>query len=447
MGIKLKLASLPFSAKILLSLIGPALFFGYILEMQPRSMAFLLLFSFELLLLALSPCLRNAGKFRIVILSALLFSVLFYTMSQSTEHGLALVDGKIFFRGAQAVRQNQSPYSSPITSGLNLGFVPVYALCGAMGNSLHEFRKNLLLIDLISSAASAMIIAGGLLWFLKKSEMGLRQNIEVLLEVTLLASLFYLFFRWNRSLGNFCTLLALLVILIMVSHHFNKPVLTGLVLGIAISVKPYFLSVAGGYVIYLILKRDKNSLIVILSAACLLGATALALESYEGGLGLDTYTEFFREVSRKNIPGMLANVDNISAWAALMVLLKNLGIPSNSHLVTGFALLLTLLAYGGGLTLCIREKTKHMLMDDVVYYLLLTTAIYPLVWERYFSWLVGPAIYILCKLNSDPESERLVPAFLLCCVVLMFSSIAWVGTLALPALFLAHTIRTQERTA
>jgi hypothetical protein len=427
-----------------MALVLLVLYFAYLMDMPTRGLVFLLLFCGEVLLLKASFDSESVKKFRVAVLALLTLSTLFYVM---TSHvGQPGWDAKHLFLDARAVRHNQSPYTGPGASGMNQNFVPIFAVCAALGDSLEEFRRNLLFTNAGSTLACGLMLAGGLVWYLRKAKLGASKGIEVSLEAVLLAGLFYSFFEWNMVVGNISAWVAPLVLLLMGAHYLERPVITGVILGLAITVKPFLLTLAVGYGLYVIIKKDGRSLVVLISAFLLFVATALLLQLFEGGLGFDTYIEFFTYVIPKKSSGMLVNLYNYSAAAMLSSILKNLGVGIDAHLMVRFCLALSLLAFGAGVYLTKKDPRKRMPMELVVYYLLLSTAIYPLVWVHYLSWLVGPAIYIACKLNSDRQSEHLVPAFLLCCLVLMFSSIAWMGTLALPVLFLAYTLWTQEKT-
>ncbi len=420
------------AATALISLFIPTLFFAYILEAQPRVMFILSVFFLEALFLAITFDLEKNGLLRVAALVAISCTSILYVSGIPTDHPFRGVEARIFYMGVEAVRQNQSPYSGPATSELNLGFVPIYALCSALGDTYQQFQRSLLTLDLVCAITSAFIVTISLYHFFRRNRLSARHDLEIVLEALALSPLFYLFFMWNRSLGNFSILLTLLVLLVMVSHYFNRPLIAGLILGTAISVKPYFGALLIGYAMSAALKKDKQPLVVIAGTIFVGVATALVLGFWEGGLGFETYVEFFSAVSNRNIPGMLSNVSNISAWAALSVILTNSGINPSPQLATLFSGLVSVLAYGGGLFLCIRNRAARMPMDHVAYYLLLTTAIYPLLWDHYFSWLLGPALYLVCKLNTEPGKLWLLPPLLFSCFLLLFSPIAWVGALTLP---------------
>jgi hypothetical protein len=67
----------------------------------------------------------------------------------------------------------------------------------------------------------------------------------------------------------------------------------------------------------------------------------------------------------------------------------------------------------------------------VVYFLLLPTAISPLVWERYFSWLLAPVLFVIIMSLLNGENEKNIPPILFSCGILTYAPVAWVGSLAL----------------
>jgi hypothetical protein len=369
----------------------------------------------------------------------------YYIFSQPVHNPMQGVDEYIFFTGAEAVRQNQSPYTSAIASGLNLGFVPIYVLCGAMGDSFEAFHRSFVWIDLGSILAGVILAVTGLIIFFVKANLPKVKILEIILEALTLGMLFSFFLAWNRSFGNFSSLLALLVILIMVFHYFDRPIITGLLLGAAVSVKPYFFALGAGYFIHLVLKKDARSFKVLSGAAFFLIATVLVLHLFEGGLGFNTYLEFLTVVSRQHIPGMLNNVNNVSIHSILSIFMKNWGMGYDPRIASGITLAMALLAFGAGAFLCKKSPSRNMPISHVVYYLLLTTVIYPLLWEHYFSWLAGPAFYFLARLNLDADHEHLIPALVLSCGIMVIWPVAWMGGLALLLLYFLAEVESYDK--
>jgi hypothetical protein len=110
-------------------------------------------------------------------------------------------------------------------------------------------------------------------------------------------------------------------------------------------------------------------------------------------------------------------------------------------MVAAVSFIVSSLAYGIGLIASSTDNRTRMPLEHVAYYVLLTTAIYPLLWRHYFSWLLGPAIYAIFRLNSGEENGRAVPAFIYCFFIMLFAPIAWLGTLSAPAIFAMAVFR------
>lgn len=430
------------STKIFIAFIAFVFYFAYIMDMPARSLFILFVFCAELLLLKASYDIRRIEKLRLPIVALMTFSTLFYVMTLQINH--PSWDAAQFFMDTQAVRHNQSPYSGPMACGMNQNFVPTFAVCAALGDSLGEFKRNLLRMDAGSALACGVMIGGGLIYFFRKKKLNVSKSIEISLQAIMLAALFYSFFKWNMVVGNISTWVAPLVLLIIGFHYLKRPIITGVMLGIAISIKPFLLTLVIGYGIHLLMKKDARQMVVLMSAFLLLVGTAVALQLFEGGLGFDTYIEFFTSVAPGRTSSMLMNIDNVSIPAMLFRIFKSSGIGNGSQFMTRFSLVLSLLAFGAGAYLSGSNPRRWMPADHIAYYVLLTTAIYPLVWMHYFSWLVGPAIYVLCKLSTERENRQLIPPFLLCCFIMTLDSLAWMGALALPILFFISVARTQK---
>jgi len=410
------------ATRVLIILLLPIVYYGYMMGISSTSVVQLGIFWLEALTLAICYDLESSRMIRIAVLSILTVTVLSFvaTLPMYSEFYHRL-DGWIVFKGADAVRQGQSPYSA----SLNLGPPPVYILAGVLGKTFGVFQKNLLMLDRVCILMIGIVVTTGLFAQIRRTT-DLFKIAELMIGAALLIIVFGLFFRLNTYYGNFPVSLALLVILLMVSHYFKRPVITGLLLGMAISLKPYFIVVVVGGIIYMFVRNDRKALIVALSVLLLGAVTAVVLELVPGGLGLSTYSEFLTDVSRVHILGMLRNVDNISMWSTL----SNMGFAIRSGL---FSVIGLGYACSGGLILCRKDPRASMPVEHLVYYLLLTTLIFPLVWSHYYSWLLGPALYMLWLLHKHDDTH-FVPVVLFCIILLMFDPLAWIATLLLPAI-------------
>ena len=85
------------------------------------------------------------------------------------------------------------------------------------------------------------------------------------------------------------------------------------------------------------------------------------------------------------------------------------------------------------------KELNEMTMDEVTYYLLLTTAVTPLLWTHYFLWLFGPLLFIYCAYYRT--AQKVQPLILLCTGCFLEPSLAWLGAMILPATVLIVSLR------
>jgi hypothetical protein len=431
-----------FSLRVLLIAIILTHYFAYTMGASGLNLAILFVFSIQILALRYTYKLKNQ-IYRWVVNVLLLLSIMTYVGTLRISH--PNWDAQHFFKDIQSLRQNQSPYSGELSCGMNQNFVPTFALVTLLGDSFAEFQKNLTSVNKVSELLCMLLIIVGLVYFFRNSRLTLERKVEISLQTCMLIIIFHLFFQRNTILGNISSWVAPLILLIMGFHYFRRWVLAGIFLGAAITIKPFLLSAAFGYALAFLLKRDRHSFIVLTISFLFLVVTAALLELIPGGLGLNTYKEFFISVAPIRTLGMMTNISNISAPAAFMAIMNNLGVHIDASLMARSRVILTLAAIGAGAYLLKREHEESLPFSHLAYYLLLSTAISPIVWLHYFSWLIGPAVYLLWKISADEENHQLIPLFLLISLMLTFDSIAWIGSFALPALCYVCILNVQGR--
>ncbi len=338
--------------------------------------------------------------------------VLFWTLCVQTKYhplpGERDIDAKIFLEGVDAIRQGENPYE-----GHSIAPPPTFVFLKALGSSA-EFAKNLRMLNhcsaLLCYALVILLIALGVL-------KGKRESLIILIPILFQL---HLFFKYNEHVGNLSAPLAFIVLLLLVSHHPNIPVLEGLLAGLAACIKPYFVVLMIGNVFYLVVKRDKRTILFLLGCSIAAAVSVLTL-------GFGIYLDFLRQNSSVMAKGLI----NAANYSVPLGILSTFSLPLNVTNLTRLSGGLAVLAFLGGFYLCCKNRKRQMSESEVVYFLFLTTSVFPLTWAHYFSWLLGPVAFMNHKSFSTERLNFLIPAIFLGVYILVFDSISWLGSLAL----------------